>query len=413
LPQGRVVTAWQFGDNFSKVFGKHQLRFGADIHRLTNSVPFLPNVNGSYGFNSTTRILNNTPQTVQLAVGQVTIDYTETDQFYYFQDDWKIKDNLTLNLGIRYENTGQPVNILNQISAKRESDPSTAIWLQSLPLSVRTVPKLPTDSNNWAPRVGFAWSPRIGEGKLARTLFGQQDRTVVSGGYSIAYDPAFYNIMLNVSTASPMVFLNTTVNPAAGPTVFGLPGGVATGKAVQAIATSNHLIVSNTFDPRFFSQTIVAPDFRSPYSQQWSLRVQREFSRNNVFEARYVGTHGVGLFETVNRNPRFDHILNGFSAGGFTFPAFPSLVPQGLSPQVAGSGACVDNPATTTLNEANQCNGRVLAQSLIRSRENTAQSIYHSLQTQYRGRLFNQLSIGASYTFSKALDDASEIFTFT
>jgi outer membrane receptor protein involved in Fe transport len=412
LPQGRVVTSYEFGDNFSKVFGKHQLKFGADIHRLTNSVPFLPNVNGSYGFNSVTRILNNTPQSVQLAVGTVTINYTETDQFYYVQDDWKIKDNLTLNLGLRYENTGQPINILNQISTKRESDPSTAIWLQSLPLSARTVPKIPTDSNNFAPRLGFAWTPRMGDGKLARALFGEQDRTVISGGYSIAYDPSFYNIMLNVSTASPMVFLNTTVNPAAGPTIFGLPSGTATGSAVQALATSNHLIVTNTFDPRFFSRTIVAPSFREPYSEQWTLRVQREFSRNNVVEARYVGTHGVGLFETVNQNPRFDHLLNGFSAGGFNFPAFPNLVPQGLQPQVAGQGACVDNPATTTLNEANQCNGRLLAGSLVRSRENDAQSMYHSLQVQYRGRLFNQLSIGSSYTLSKALDNASEIFTF-
>src|SRR5262249_6555171 len=197
-----------------------------------------------------------------------------------------------------------------------------------------------------------------------------------------------------------------------GPTIFGLPGGTATGSAVQALAKSNKLIVTNTFDPRFFSQTIVAPSFRSPYSEQWTLRLQREFSRNNVIEARYVGTHGVGLFETVNRNPRFDHLLNGFSAGGVTFPAFPSLVPKGLSPQVAGSGACVDNPATTTLNEANQCNGRLLAGSLVRSRENDAQSIYHSLQMQYRGRLFHQLSIGSSYTLAKALDDASEIFTF-
>src|SRR5262249_5144702 len=59
------------------------------------------------------------------------------------------------------------------------------------------------------------------------------------------------------------------------------------------------------------------------------------------------------------------------------------------------------------------CNGRVLAgRGLIRNRENTAQSLYHSLQSRYDGRLFNQLSWGMSYTFSKALDNASEVFSF-
>jgi hypothetical protein len=172
------------------------------------------------------------------------------------------------------------------------------------------------------------------------------------------------------------------------------------------------LIALNRFDPRFFNQTIVAPDFRSPYAQNWSLGIQRQISRSNVVEVRYVGAHAVGLFQTLNRNPRINNLINGFTAGGFTFPGFPNLVPQGLRPQVAGQGACVDDPATTTLNEAAACNGRVLPQALIRSRENTAQSLYHGLQTEYRGRMFNQLSIGVAYTFSKSLDNASEIFSF-
>jgi hypothetical protein len=120
----------------------------------------------------------------------------------------------------------------------------------------------------------------------------------------------------------------------------------------------------------------------------------------------------------VNRNPRFDRLRNGFTLtvpglGATTFPGFPNLVPNGLTPQVAGTGACVDNAATTTLNEANACAGRLLPAALIRSRENTAQSTYNGLQTRYQGRIGNQLSFGASYTFSRALDNASEIFSFS
>jgi hypothetical protein len=124
-----------------------------------------------------------------------------------------------------------------------------------------------------------------------------------------------------------------------------------------------------------------------------------------VFEVRYVGTHGVGLFETLNGNPRIDRLVNGFTLGGISFPGFPNLVPSGVTPQV-----CVNNPATPD-NEA-ACNGRILAgRGLIRNRENTAQSLYHSLQSRLDSKVFNQLQVGMSYTFAKALDNASEVFS--
>jgi hypothetical protein len=408
------VTVYQFADNFSKSLGRHQVKLGADVRRLTNSVPFLPNINGAFSFNSASQLERNSPGSVNLAAGQLTIRYNQTDQFFYFQDDWRVKDNLTLNLGVRYEYSGQPINTLHEISLARESNPETALWRQSLPLETRIHPKLPADKNNWAPRLGFAWRPALFKDTfLGKALFGGQDSTVIRGGYSIAYDPGFYNIMLNVSTSSPLVFLNTVVNPASGSAIFPLPSN-ATGAGVQQFAQSQGLIAVNRFDPRFFSQTVVAADFRSPYAQNWSLGVQRQISRSNVIEIRYVGAHAVGLFQTLNRNPRISNLVNGFTSGGFTFPGFPNLVPQGVTPQVAGQGACVDDPATpgNILNEAAACNGRVLPQGLVRSRENTAQSLYHGLQTEYRGRLFDQVSLGMSYTFSKSLDDSSEIFSF-
>ena len=257
-------------------------------------------------------------------MGPLDLAYNETDQFYYFQDDWRVKDNLTLNLGIRYEFTGQPVNTVHEITLERESNADEAFWRQNLPLEARTFPKIPSDKNNFAPRIGFAWRPRFGSSFLGR-IFGEQDATVISGGYSIAYDPAFHNILLNISTSAPLVFLFTTNNPATGAVTFPLPG--LTGGDVQAFADSNGLVQRNIFDPRLFNQTDVSSDFHSPYAEQWSLRVQREIARNNVLEVRYVGTHGVGLFQTTNGNPRIDRLINGFSAGGFNFRGFPELVP--------------------------------------------------------------------------------------
>ncbi len=398
LPQGRSVRVMQFADTLSWTRGKHTMVMGVDYRDLSTPVPFLPNINGSIRFSTPARIVANTPTSIILVAGDPVIDYKEKDQFYFFQDNFKFRENLTLELGVRYEYTGSPINKLHDLTLARESNASTAIWLQSLPLSARTFPKIPADKNNWAPRVGFAWSPRMGNGRMAKWLFGENDATVVRGGYSIAYDPAFYNILLNVSTSAPAVFNNQINNP-----TIGIPAN-PTGDVVRAAFASG--IQKNTFDPRLFTQTIVSPNFHSPYSQQWSFSVQRQINRNNVAEIRYVGNHGIGLFQSINRNPFIGNLVNGFSLFGFTFPGFPNLVPAGITPQT-----CVDDPATPAVNEG-VCNGRILKQGLLRSRENTGTSSYNGLQARYNGRLFNQLTVGASYSFSKTLDNASEIFSF-
>lgn len=419
LPQGRIVRVTQFADTLNWTTGKHTLTMGVDYRDLDNAVPFLPNFNGAFRFPTTANIVANAPSFVNLAAGTPTIGYKEKDQFYFFQDDIKVRENFTLNLGVRYEYTGQPINILNQLTVARESDASTALWRQSLPLETRTVPKIPADKNNWAPRLGFAWSPRFGDGGLAKLLFGENDATVVRGGFSMAYDPAFYNILLNVSTSAPTVFLNNIVNTCTTDPTPLVPGCQAadirafpafrlpsnpTGEVVRTALGS--FFQKNTFDPRFLAQTQVGSDFHSPHSKQWSFGVQRQINRNNVAEVRYVGNKGIGLFQTVNGNPDIGNLVNGFNFDIFSFPGFPNLVPAGVTRQT-----CV-NIAGTPDNEG-ACNNRIVpGRGLIRSRQNSGESSYHSLQARYNGRLFNQLTLGASYTFSKTLDNASEIFSF-
>lgn len=402
LPQGRTVEAFQFSDNVAMTFGRHQLKMGIDIRRLRNSVPFLPNVNGSFVFGDGTRLANNNPNSLTVALGPATLKYTETDQFYYIQDDWRIRDNFTLNLGLRYENTGQPINLLNEVSSEREAG-SGAFWRQDLPLEARVVPRIPTDKNNWAPRLGFVYTPRWG-----RWLFGD-NKTVISGGYGIAYEPAFYNLLLNISTSAPLVFLTTV-------TGIGVPSATPTGDVVRNAAIQAGVIAFNTFDPRLFSRTIVKEDFRSPYVQQWSLRLQREITRDNVFELRYVGNHQVGLFQTINANPFVGNLFNGFTrqarletADGplqtITFPGFPQLFPPGVRPLT-----CTDNP--NTRDNEGVCNGRLFPFGPARERINGAQATYQGLQVRLDSRLANQWTYGLTYTWSHAIDNSSEVFSF-
>lgn len=406
LPQGRIVDVSQFSDKVSWINGAHTFLFGADIRYLKTTAPFLPNINGVFRYNSPAALATNTPTSVTLGDGNSALAVTQFDRFFFLQDDWRVKPNLTLNLGVRYEYSGQPINGLYDSTLARENDPAKALYRQNLPVEARIVPKLPADKNNFAPRLGFAWSPNFGDSAVANFLFGDKDKTVLRGGFSMAYDAVFYNIMLNIATSAPAVILDTFT-----PTV-GIPTNPI-GSTVRTAFASN--LRKNTFDPRLLSQTQVSSDFRSPYSMQYSFGVQRQINDSNVFEIRYVGNRGRGLFQSVNRNPLYANLYNGYSqsitlAGVATtvnFPNYRALLGNAPAPQV-----CV-NDAATADNEA-ACNGRLLpGRGLIRSRENTGRSQYDSLQTRYNGRFLQKnLNFGATYTFSKALDNASEVFAF-
>jgi outer membrane receptor protein involved in Fe transport len=404
LPQGRSVEAYQFTDNVTLTYGNHQLKAGFDLRKLENTAPFLPFVNGQFAYNTPDQLRANTPQSTTIAFGPATLVYGEYDKFGYFQDDWRIKPNLTLNLGLRYEHTGQPINLLNDITVERESNNSTAFWRQNLPIEARTNSRIPADNNNFAPRIGFVYSPRNENGFLGK-LFGK-DRTTVRGGYGVAYDATFYNLLLNISTASPTVFLTSAVLP--------VPNGSPTGDVVRSAAQSSGLIKFNTFDPRLLNRTTINSKMRSPYSQQWSLGIQRELPGSNVVEIRYVGTHGVGLFQTINANPFIGNLVNGFSQQfidpvkgeqTMNFRGFPGALGVSATPLT-----CVDDKATPD-NEA-ACNGRIFPTGAARERINGAQNIYHSLQMRYDGRFRSQWIYGFSYTYSKNLDNASEVFSF-
>ncbi|MEP6706482.1 MAG: carboxypeptidase regulatory-like domain-containing protein [Pyrinomonadaceae bacterium] len=402
LPQGRIGKVYQVADNITWTRGQHSLILGAEFKHLKTVVPFLPNFNGAYAFNSVTRLLNNAPSGFGLTVGDPTLAFTENDQYYFVQDDYKVRPNLTLNLGVRYEYTGQPINILSQQSIIRENDPARRFYDPTLPLSVRTTPAIPVDKNNFAPRVGFAWSPHFWKSFLG------EDATVIRGGFSIAYDPAFYNILLNVQGSAPFsaaFTLPSNVLPSSGSPVP-VPSGSLLGAVIRANSQASGVLPLGRLNPLFLAQIIVAPNFHAPYSEQFSLGVQHQFGRNTVAEVRYVGTHGVGLFQNRNGNPFVRNLVNGFSSGGFNFRSFANLLPAGTTPLT-----CTDDPATFA-NEA-VCDGRILRQSTITIRENSATSIYHAMQSRFNSRMLNNsLTLGAAYTWSKTIDNSSEIFAF-
>jgi hypothetical protein len=370
-PQGRIVNTWQLQDNFSYQLGKHQLKAGINWTYQRSPNVFLPNLNGSFTYSKSSQaaswlaFLNNTPTSISIAKGNPKLDFREYDTFWYVGDDWKVKSNLTLNLGLSYTFYGQPSNLFNK-NDTAIANSSTPFWDPSLASSIRIFQTPPTQTTLFSPRVGFAWTPKfIGDGK-----------TVLRGGYSLSYDPPYYNIYLNMASSAPQVF-STTLS---GTTANAIPMLAAPfGPAVRTQLGS--YLSYGTADPREYSQTQISKDFGAQKVQSWSFGLQREISSSVVAEVRYVGNHGGKLFQSVNANPYIADLAADY----------PNLIPAGVT--VAANGRVDGN------------------YGLVRKRTNTGYSDYNGLQTQLRAnRLWSQLTLTTSYTYSKTTDNVSEIY---
>ena len=372
LPSGRIINVYQLQDNASKLLGRHTLKFGGELDQQRSPNLFLPFNNGAFIFNSFSDMVANNPATTQIALGNPRLPFKEWDLGTYVQDDWRIKDNLTLNLGMRWDWYQQAINLLHDRSVTQQTGPNP-LWSTSLPLSQTTVPSVPQALHNFAPVLGFAWTPRI-----AQSLTGA-DKTVIRGGFRLAYDPQFYNMFLNVGDSAPSVNFATLSGT-------GLPSAGFFGTQVipylQPLAPQGN--------PGFANQTQVPHNFRNPYTEQWNLGVQRTIVGNRVVaEVRYVGNHAVAQFQSINGNPALAPLI---AAG------FGNLIPAGLKP--------CSTPGTPGFAAGNvNCNF-----SNVLSFDNSAWANYNALQSELRIAGWHGLSATASYTYSHAIDNVSEVY---
>jgi len=398
LPQGRTINNTQVQDNASWVHGHHTLKFGGEFYKQRSPNTFLPNIDGTFTFsgsntggscagqfgallpvvNSTTcsfsRFLANTPLQLSLTDGPPKFNFKEYDIAAYVGDDWRVKDNLTLTLGLRWEFSSQAINLLHDITVANQAG-SNPFWDTSLPASVTTVPEIPNHYKYFGPNVGFAWTPHV---------FGMKSsNTVIRGGFRVTYDPAYYNIFLNVATAAPVVNAGAITSGAL------LPSSGFFGTDVRSLNLG--LIPTGAgVNPGSRSNTRVSDNFHEPYTLGWSLGVQHELTRHMVFESRYVGNRVNGNFQTVNANPS----LAGLTANGFI-----SFIPSGVTPcATAGTPGFASGRADCDFTN-------------FRDRENTAWSNYHGLQNELRIHDFHGFTGGFSFTFSKTEDNNSEIFS--
>jgi outer membrane receptor protein involved in Fe transport len=388
FPQGRIINIYELQNNASMVRGRHVMKFGGDYDKQRSPNYGLFEQNGFFIYSNFDSLLANTPLQTQVAYGQPVLRFKENDLAFYFQDDWRVKDNLTLNLGLRWEFYQQASNLLHDESIAQQTGPNP-LWDTSLPLSLTTVPKLPNHYHNFGPVVGFAWTPHI-----LPSLLGN-DKTVVRGGFRIAYDFAYYNLATNVEGSSP--FTNLATIPA------GLPN-VATFDGADVAAALFPLAPKG--NPGVATELQFGPNFRNPYSEQWNLGIQRQINSKMAAEIRYVGNHDVAQFQELNGNPDLTALIdNGFS----------SVIPAGLTPcantSLPGGGFTGQGIPPATDQFGNPVGYANCNYSRVIEYANTGYSIYHGLQSQFRLQNYHGFTGEVSYTFSKTIDNTSEAFS--
>ncbi|WP_255424342.1 TonB-dependent receptor domain-containing protein [Acidipila sp. EB88] len=368
IPQGRVVKVNQVQDNATWTAGKHTILFGGEFDKQNSPNGFLPNYNGTYTYGNFGDVINGT-STLNITNGSYTIPFQESDYALYFQDDYKATPSLTLNMGLRWEYFGQAGNLLHSETVARESNPATALWDQTLPLSERTFPSTESNYKNFEPRVGFAYNPDFNR------------HLVIHGGFAINFDPAFYNMFIDAAEEAPVADAGT-INCNGTTVVCQSPSG-ALGSATRALALP---LFPTGANPNQRNQTFFPKDFKNPYAENFNLGVNYQVGRNAMVSALYVGNHSIDQFQALNANP---NLLA-------TAQAFPNTI--------APSVFCQDTTAVG-IGRPN-CN-----QTTVREFANTAFSIYNGLQLQAKLQDFHGFSGFANYTYSRTIDNTSDVFS--
>ena len=360
LPQSQVRNTYQLQDNISYTTGNHGFKFGADIRRNQLHQLFKPTTRGLLEYASLDFLVKDLATRANInkdLPGTARILHNDWhDFFFYGQDEWKVRPNFTLTLGLRYENAGQPIQDLVDFNA-----PVVAAANNDPRYVLRPVPG--RDNNNFQPRIGFNWNPHTANDGVMGWLTGG-DKMVLRGGYTRTHDYAYTNIALNIWSSFPFVAA-----------VSSFPTVQATnlnGQTAAVISNAFTTLQNPPFNPDTVNRTIVDGEFHMPQYDSFSLEVQREFSRDLVLRVGYVGTKGTGLFESVDANP--------------------TLV--GCTVANAANGFCRSIPN----------------QGPTRLRTNSGMSIYHSLQASLEKRLSSGFSAGLHYTYSTFIDTMSEIF---
>jgi Carboxypeptidase regulatory-like domain/TonB dependent receptor/TonB-dependent Receptor Plug Domain len=357
ITQGSIENIYTIADNLSRVFGSHTLKLGIELqHRRFFHITEVPprgnfSFNGQYSGNAIADYLLGLPNTAGGAAGSSRSNYRSNFIGLFVQEDWRVNQRLTLNLGLRYE-YGAPWK--EQSNQEGFFDPTTGlITYNKLPANIPPalnglyntreglVPAgiIQPDKNNFAPRIGLAWRP-LGE------------KTVIRAGFGVFYDNINLNELQFTRLVAPFYANFTLINNRPAP----------------------DFVVDNLFPSlneitRFPAPFSVDPNNRTPYVLEYNLNIQRRFGNNWLLEVGYSGSNSHKLWKRFNQNQaEFDPTGTILLQNRLPFPQFDAGI----------------------LTSANDANGH-----------------YNGGFVKLEKRYANGLFLLSGYTFSKSIDNNS------
>jgi hypothetical protein len=375
-PQFTIQNTYQIADSVSWTHNKHTLKYGIEGRKLIAPESFIQRSRGDYEYNSLQQYLDDLSPDVlaQRSVGVPTYYGDQSAIYFFVNDNWRIRPNLTLNFGTRYEYTTTPFGIRSQSLNAIASVPGLVDF---------SAPRAP--KNDWGPRLGFAYSP------------GTSGRTSIRGGFGIAYDVHYDNIgilslppELSVTENTPSLVANTPNFLANG----GLPPGTGQVQTFPNAAAAQ--AATSSYYP---------PNVKDPKSMDWTLGVQHNFGSDYTLEVRYIGTRGIHLpvQDIVN--------LEALVTPSLYLPTYIGNAPS----------QATLNAATTSLGTIeNSGNGIAPAynaagfnQNILTAFEPYGSSTYHGLATQLTRRMSHGLQMVGAYTYSHNIDNSTADFHTT
>ena len=384
-PSGRITNTYELFSNATKVaplgWIRHTVKFGYSGRR-EETRRFLDGASrGSVTFadfdhfagtcatcNGQSLLLTSTIRT-----GDTLGHWYRYAHAFYVLDDIKVKPNLTLNIGLRYElpsvatekrlkgtnfvpGIGAMLDGTNQILDIDPTKTGSSSFVYRTSSYALPAAGVNPDNNNFAPMFGFAYSPKFGSGWL------NDQKTVIRGGFRVSYDDMFNNVPVN-QTLSPPFSITTTQRAGQTQPSAGYAWGQAFNQSVPLVG----LISFNGIDP----------NARTSYAYNWNFGVAREISRTASIDVSYIGAtgHKLGIYLDANE---------------------PSVIVrnQGLRGSQAPNEQVFPFPQWSSAAVA----------SFV------GNSSFHALVVSGKVRLNNLLTMNSSYTWGHGIDNSSSLF---
>ncbi len=476
LPQ--VGNTYSFTDNYSKVVGRHSLKFGGDFRIQHFDQTLYYNVNGYYSYSGGgSNDLQATDSTGASSLfpnyllglpdnysqGSPQTENIRANALYLFaQDSFKVKPNVTLNYGLRWElnepladaaqrvqtfrpgqatqifpcelNAENTATIGGGTSACGPGSPNEAYFPLGLVVpGDKGVPKglTATYYKAWAPRIGMAWSPARFNNKM-----------VIRGGFGLFYNP-IEQLVLEQFQGEPPFGGSSSVGEGLFQTPFVSQSGSISPNAFNGFLNPAR---GSAVDWSVFRPIVLygelQPNLRTQYTEQYNLQVQQQFGNNFVYTLGYVGSQGHRLLATYDLNhgnPQscLDLIAtsaynndSSYSCGPYSedaqyiIPAGETIAPQGLhlpygpTPFIAGGTTLAapinlvglrqySSPYCNPIDGSNCPADGIPVFSSIFAQDVVANSNYNSLQASIEKRFSQGFQFLGAYTWSKSIDNAS------